>query len=175
MFGLLAAKRDYLRQPRHAVWARARNTALPLGLALSLPGGFLMAASDGQLGAVGAWGMVLVMAGSPLLTFGYLGLIAAWAARPRTALKTFMARGGTATLTAYLLQSAILSVMVYGYGLGFYGKIGAATAILIALAVGVFTLAATSLLRKRFARGPFEHALRAFTYRDARTPTPPRP
>ena len=93
-----------------------------------------------------------------------MGWLAKWAAGPESKLKTFIARGGTATLTAYLMQSIILSLIFCGYGLGLYGKIGAAGCIAIALLTGIFTLIFASLWRAKFARGPFEYLLRRFTY-----------
>jgi len=62
------------------------------------------------------------------------------------------------------MQSIILSLIFCGYGLGLYGKFGAAICIGIALATGIFTLCFASLWRAKFARGPFEYVLRQFTY-----------
>ena len=93
-----------------------------------------------------------------------MGWLAKWAAGPDSAVKTFLARGGTATLTAYLMQSIILSLIFCGYGFGLYGKIGAAGCIAIAAITGIFTICFASLWRAKYARGPFEYALRRFTY-----------
>ena len=95
---------------------------------------------------------------------GYLGLIAKWTDGPVNKFKVFMARGGTATLTAYLLQGLFLSVIFNAYGLGLYTKLDAVYCILIALIVAGLTIAFTSLWRKHFERGPFEYGLRRFTY-----------
>jgi len=164
LFGLHATRQGYLSDAHHPIWQKARRTALPIGLVLSLTGGFLYAAADTQFSAEAAVGGVLITLGAPLSTAGYLGLIAAWAARPRSALNTFMARGGTSTLTAYLLQSIILSIVFSAYGLGLYQELSAGQAIGLALAVGVFTLVVSSLIRTRFRRGPLEWVLRRMTY-----------
>ena len=164
MLGLALVKSDLIANPSAPLWSKARHIALPIGLTLSLIAAGLLAMTDNQLSSTGLFAMMLVIIGSPFATFGYLGWLAQWAAGPDTAFRTFIARGGTATLTAYLLQSIILSLVFTGYGLGFYGDIGAAGCIAIALATGIFTLIFSSLWRKKFARGPFEFLLPKFTY-----------
>ena len=108
--------------------------------------------------------MALVTLFAPFSTAGYLGLIAKWAERPITPLKIFMARGGTASLTAYLMQGLLLSLIFNNYGLGLYREIGAAGCVLIALLTGIFTVSFASLWRKKFTRGPMEYLLRSWTY-----------
>jgi len=109
-------------------------------------------------------GMAVLTLASPFSTAGYLGVIAKWAAGKPGALKTFMARGGTATLTAYLMQGLLLSLIFNAYGLSLFGQLGAVYCILIALGVGLFTLGFSSIWRLYFTRGPLEAILRAWTY-----------
>jgi uncharacterized protein len=108
--------------------------------------------------------MTLIMLGAPFSTAGYLGLIAKWAQTPGGTFKTFLARGGTASLTAYLLQGLLLSLIFNAYGLGLFEQYGAATCIAIALAVALFSISFTSLWRTKFKRGPLEEVLRRWTY-----------
>lgn len=110
------------------------------------------------------WGMFLITFFAPFSTAGYLGLIAKWAEGPMTPFKTFMARGGTASLTAYLMQGFILSLIFNNYGFGLYHEIGAAGCIFIALLTGLFTVGFASLWRTKFTRGPMEYLLRGWTY-----------
>ena len=168
LWGLAAAKSRAIADPTRPGWARARRVALPLGLGISAFGAALMVQADTLFSWQSGVGNFLIALGAPLSTLGYLGLIAKWAECPPSALKTFMARGGTSTLTAYLLQSLILSWIFSGYGLGLYGTLGAAPCIAIALATGLLTLIVTSLIRTRFQRGPFEWLLRKWTYLGAR-------
>jgi len=95
---------------------------------------------------------------------GYIGLIAKWSEGPISKTKVFLARGGNASLTAYLLQSFILSLVFAGYGLGYYGKLSAFDCIALAFCVGLLTIAFASLWRTRFKQGPMEMLLRRFTY-----------
>ena len=113
-------------------------------------------------------GMTLIMLGSPFSTAGYLGLIAKWAETPGGTIKTFLARGGTSSLTAYLMQGLILSLIFNAYGLGLFEKLGAATTTGIAAGVAIFTIAFASLWRIMFKRGPLEYVLRTWTYLGSR-------
>lgn len=164
LFGLAAVKSEIISNPTAPIWAKARSVAFPIGVLISVAGAYIIATVDGLITTREISGLALISLGSPFATFGYLGWLAKWAAGPETAFKTFIARGGTATLTAYLLQSLILSFIFSGYGFGLYGEIGAAGCIAIALATGIFTLVFVSLWRIKFRQGPFEYALRRFTY-----------
>ena len=164
IWGLIAVKTGVLTDMKAKIWSKARRVYLPLGLLLNLLGAYFYVSSPLPLSGASFLGLSFIVIGAPFSTLGYLGLIAKWASAPDSALKTFMARGGTATLTAYLMQSILLSLVFNGYGLGQYGQLGAFACIMIALAVGIFTLCFVSLWRIKFSHGPFEFALRRFTY-----------
>lgn len=164
IWGLIAVKTGVLSDAGAAIWAKGRRVYLPIGIVLSVIGAYLYTTAEGALASQSIFGLAVIVLGAPFSTLGYLGLIAKWVAGPMSRLKVFMARGGTATLSAYLMQSIILSLVFCGYGLGYFGRLGAAACIIIALGVAVFTLITMSLWRKRFAYGPFEFVLRRFTY-----------
>jgi uncharacterized protein len=168
LFGLAAVKSDIIANPKAALWRTFRRICLPIGLSGSVVGAALTLRSDTFLDVTTMWGIALIFIFAPLSSVGYLGLIAKWAARtpgPKEGkIRTFMARGGTATLTAYLMQSLILSFIFNAYGLGLYGKLGAAGCIAIAFGTALFTLMFSSLWRTKFTRGPLESLLRSWTY-----------
>lgn len=164
VFGLAMVKSGIVADPRAEMWSKARRMAFPIGVAISVYAAYLTATTASQTSSAATLAFALMTFGAIFSTFGYMGWLAKWAVGPDSALRTFVARGGTATLTAYLMQSIILSLIFCGYGLGLYGNIGAAGCITIALATGVFTLIFASLWRAKFARGPFEYVLRLFTY-----------
>ncbi len=168
LLGLAAVKSDLIANPGAKLWKTFRRVFLPIGLAGSIIAAYLMMTAEEVLSAQMMWGMALLFAAAPLSSAGYLGLIAKWVEGPASGLKTFMARGGTATLTAYLMQSLLLSFIFNNYGLGLYAQLGAAKCIAIALAVALFTLVFSSLWRKKFSRGPMEAVLRRWTYLGAR-------
>jgi uncharacterized protein len=109
-------------------------------------------------------GFALVIIGSPFSTMGYLGLIAAWSQRPPSPLRDFLVRAGGGSLTAYLLQGLLMSLVFSGYGLGLVGKLGAATYIPIGAAAAVISLLFVGWWRGRHALGPVESLLRRWVY-----------
>ena len=164
LFGLAAVKSDVIAHPKAAVWRRCRRVFLPIGIFGSLVGAYVQSLGDSMLAPLNMLGMTLIAFFALFLSAGYLGLIAKWAEKPMTGLTAFLARGGTASLTAYLMQGLILSLIFNAYGLGLFGKLDAIYCILIALAAALFTLTFTSLWRTRFTRGPMEYGLRKLTY-----------
>lgn len=164
LFGLSAARRGLVADPSAPFWRRARIIGLPIGIALNLIGAALLSNGGDSFDPAQTAGLTLIVLGSPFSTAGYLGLIAAWAARPPTPATRFLARAGSATLTAYLLQGLLLSLVFSGYGLGLYGELGAGACIGIAALVAGASLAFTGVWRARFARGPAEMLLRGWTY-----------
>jgi uncharacterized protein len=109
---------------------------------------------------------LLIEAGSflPLALAFAVGLLLALqspclarAARPFAAL-------GQMALTNYLMQSVVLSLLFYGYGLGLHGRLGSAAAVVIGLTVYATQMAFCQwwLLKYRF--GPVEWLWRSLTY-----------
>lgn len=168
LFGFSAVKRGTISDPAAPFWGRCRRIFLPIGLVVSALGAWFTLRGQGMMDSNMMIGMALITLGSPFSTAGYLGLIAKWAETPRGVIKTFLARGGTASLTAYLMQGLILSLIFNPYGLGLFEQLGAATAIGIAAIVALFTIAFASLWRTQFPRGPLEYVLRGWTYLGSR-------
>ena len=168
LFGLSAVKRGTIANPSAPFWKRSRHLFLPIGLIISGAGAWFTLQGNGMMDPNMMIGMALIMIGSPFSTAGYLGLIAKWAESPDGPIKTFFARGGTASLTAYLMQGLLLSLIFNPYGLGLFEKLGAAACVGIAAVVALFTIAFASLWRTNFKRGPLEYVLRGWTYLGAR-------
>jgi len=164
LFGLAATRAKILSDPAAPIWNKARSRYLPLGILLSVVGAYVYTTVDSPVSSRGMLGFAIIFLAAPFVSLGYIGLIARWSQGPVTALKTFAARGGTATLTAYLMQSLILSIIFCGYGFGLYREIGAFGCTLIASCTGIVTIAFVSWWRKKYKRGPMELLLRRWTY-----------
>ena len=164
LFGLAAVRNDTIAQPSAKFWQTSRRVYLPIGLLISAAGAWLTITATSMIEPRMMLGMAIIALGSPFSTAGYLGLIAKWSLAPSGPIKTFFARGGTASLTAYLLQNALFTLIFYGFALGLYAKLGAASVIGIAVLVALFSIAFCSLWRTQFKRGPLEYVLRGFTY-----------
>lgn len=168
LFGFSAVKRGTISNPSAPFWKRCRHVFLPIGLVISCTGAWLVLKGFGSQNPTLMAGMALLTLGSPFSTAGYLGLIAKWAETPKGTIKTFLARGGTSSLTAYLMQGLILSLIFNAYAFGQFEVWSAGTCIAIAAATAIFTIAFASLWRTQFKRGPLEYVLRSWTYFGAR-------
>ncbi len=164
LFGLAAVRNDLISRADAPFWKRARRVFLPIGLIISLAGAWLVLQGTSMVSSEMMWGMLLITIGSPFASAGYLGLLAKWTMAGNGPIKTFLARGGTASLTAYLLQGLIFTLIFYEYGLGLYMQVGAAGCFVIALLVAIASIVFTSLWRTKFRRGPTEEVLRRWTY-----------
>ncbi|MCH2191025.1 MAG: DUF418 domain-containing protein [Gammaproteobacteria bacterium] len=164
LLGLASARSSVLTDPSAPIWVKSRRVYLPLGLVISALGAYLFALSESPLYGDAMLGTLLIFIGAPFSSIGYIGLIAKWSSGESAPLKIFFARGGTSSLTAYVMQSLILSLVFCGYGLGMFGQLSAAFCILIALATGLVTILFSSLWRTKFKRGPLEELLRRWTY-----------
>jgi uncharacterized protein len=83
--------------------------------------------------------------------------------RLRRWLQPLVAVGRTA-LTVYLTQTLIGTSLLYGFGLGWLGRIGTATAILIAVAVFALQAVVATLWLRAFHYGPVEWVWRSLTF-----------
>ncbi|MDF1679557.1 DUF418 domain-containing protein [Ponticaulis sp.] len=170
LIGLGFFKLGLLSQPDHKFWKTSLFVLLPIGLILSFYGSNVYVEAPQRESAQGLFGMAIMILGSPFSTFGYIGVIALIARMGTGPVLQFLARGGSATLSAYLLQSVIMCIVTLPIGFGLFGQLGALPAVLIALATGIFTLCFVSLWLTKFKRGPMEILLRRWTYLGYRQP-----
>jgi uncharacterized protein len=118
-----------------------------------VPDWTVLIATTGQL--VGAPALMLFYVAGVTL----LARTATWG--PRLAL---LAPVGRMALTNYLLQSIICTLIFYGYGLGFFGQIGAAAGILLTLVIYAAQIPFSHWWLSCFRFGPAEWLWRTLTY-----------
>jgi len=160
--GLAAAKVDFF-QPGNAVYLAIRRRfphLLGAGLVLNLVyalsvGGWL---GQGLAAAVAFAGLAI---GGPMLACAYL-VMAVEMAR-RGLFQNATAAAGRMSLTAYVLEGVLAGLVFNGYGLGLYGRVGAAGCLLIAVGIFAATHVFAELWLRRHAHGPLEAILRAVT------------
>ncbi|MBY9067649.1 DUF418 domain-containing protein [Hyphomonas sp. WL0036] len=162
--GIALAKLDVFDQPSAKIWKISRRFLLPIGLAGSIWAATLLMSAPGMVSSRFLFGSALLMAFSPLSALGYAGLISLLARRRAGATTHFLARAGSASLTAYLLQSVIFSALYSGYGAGLFGNMSTSEAFLTAILVGMFSLGFCGVWRAHLAYGPMEILLRRVTY-----------
>lgn len=102
---------------------------------------------------------------APLLSLAYVSAICLLALRPAwgRGLQA-LAPVGQMALTNYLLQSIICTLIFYGYGLAFFGKMGAAMGIVLTVTIYLALIPFSHWWMKRFQYGPAEWLWRSMTY-----------
>ena len=163
-FGLAAVKTRTIDAPDAKIWRLSRMVFLPIGLIGSAAGAWLLYTADLTVLSTFFFGFALLMTFSPFAALGYTGLIAKLSTGANGPVRRFLARAGSASLTAYLLQSVLLAYMFTAYGLGQYGKLGAGALFAIALAVTISSILFAGVWRSVADRGPVEFLLRKITY-----------
>jgi len=158
--GFLAGRYGLLSEPeRHEqIWRLCRRLGY-VGFPLTLAGAWLIA-GPGSIGAASLQpreliGTLLVAAAAPLVTASYLGLLVTLRARFSDLLRPFRSIGRM-SLTTYLLQSILLCLVFCGWGLGLFGQVSNALAIMIGMGVYICLALAASLWLARFEQGPME-------------------
>ena len=106
--------------------------------------------------------MALGFITAPILTAGYIGSLALLIARKPNFLSV-MAPAGRMSLTVYIGESALLSLIFAGYGLGYFGQWGALPVVLTSIASWAVLSIFAWLWMKRFTQGPLEHVLALIT------------
>ncbi|WP_213422297.1 DUF418 domain-containing protein [Bhargavaea massiliensis] len=103
--------------------------------------------------------------GGPILTVGYVGFILLFL-QSGLVRKVFhpVASAGRMSLTVYLTQSIIATLIFYSYGLGYYGKLPVSLGTWLAVAIFAIQCILADLYFQKFRLGPFEHIWRRLTY-----------
>ncbi len=163
-FGLAAVKAGIIDQPAAPIWTLARRVFLPIGLAGSALGSWVLLQATSSIDSVFIFGSAVMMGFSGFAAVGYAGWIAAISDSKTGPVRRFLARAGSASLTAYLFQSVLFAAIFSAYGLGAFGQLSAGPAIAIAAGVGIASLAFAGTWRSFAPRGPMEVVLRRITY-----------
>jgi uncharacterized protein len=158
LFQNIAAKLDFFRR---VMW---------IGLAIGLPGSIFAVWAMLEAGMMtptflSATATLVATFANPALSAFYVsGLILlfhhpTW--RPRL---EPLRNAGRMALTNYLMQSLICTTIFYGYGLGYFGKIGPRWLPLFVIAIYAMELAWSHRWMQRFQFGPAEWVWRTLTY-----------
>jgi uncharacterized protein len=165
LLGLYVGKRGIVRDvmAHEAFLRRVRLWGLLLGLIVS--GGVILLQQQLSLFSTFYTQFLNIALAGPLLSMGYAATIVLLAQQEtwRTRLAPLAATGRMA-LTNYLLQSLIFTTIFYGYGLGFFGQVGAATGLLLTIVIYALQIPLSAWWLRRFQFGPIEWLWRSLTY-----------
>ena len=167
--GLVAGRRHLFARPElHLrLWQSGLRWGLSLGLALGLLSAWLVVGPGAQVGVWGlreTAGVALGFAGAPLLSWGYVSVLAMMHARGVRALAVFRP-AGRMSLSGYIGESFILSLVFCAYGVGLYGTLNAGAVSLLALSTWIALDLLARAMHSRWGSGPLESLLRRFSAR----------
>ncbi len=141
---------------------------------LGLPVGFGLMALSVQLGTLAEPEQMTLRYALQVGTFLLAGLLLALAyaatlvlalqGRAGPALQRWLAPAGRMALSNYLLQSIVLTLVFYGYGLGWFERMPRAWQLVLACALFALQLLASRWWLARFGFGPAEWLWRWLTY-----------
>jgi uncharacterized protein len=162
--GLIAGRHRVFSDPDRypALWRVGIRSGLWIGLPLGLLSAALSIGPGTAAGAGGKTelvGVVLNFASAPFLSYGYIAALARLRQRFPDSLRVFRP-AGRMSLTGYLGESILLSLIFCGYGGALFGQVGVAVATLIGIGVWAVLDGFSHLWLKRFEQGPFEMLLR---------------
>jgi uncharacterized protein len=163
VLGLRASRvRLLARADAHgALWRKLAGWGWGLGLPLQAVSAWLQVDAIGAgtpYSVLGALGFALNFSTAPLLTAGYVGSMALLIQR-RPAFGAMLAPAGRMSLTVYIGESALMSLVFAGYGLGYFGQWGLFPVVLTGIGSWVLLSVFAGCWMCRFERGPLELGL----------------
>ena len=164
--GLVAGRHRFLAQleKRRGTWRHMAIWGLAIGVPMQIAATALAYSGSGSLGTdfESMAGLALIVSTAPVLSAGYVGALALISiARPR--LLAPLQDPGRASLTIYIGQSLVLSILFCGWGFGLFGDLGAAAVTVVAVLTWVGLAIAMHLWLGRFRQGPLETLMARWT------------
>jgi uncharacterized protein len=167
--GLVAGRRSLFARPElhRPLWQAGLRWGLSPGLCLGILSAWLVVGPGAQVGSWGlreTAGIALGFAGAPLLSWGYVSVLATMHAGGVQTLAIFRP-AGRMSLSGYIGESLILSIVFCAYGLGLFGKLNAGAVSALALGTWIVLDLLAKATQSRWAIGPLESLLRRFSAR----------
>ena len=167
--GLVAGRRSLFARPElhRPLWQAGLRWGLSPGLCLGFLSAWLVVGPGAQVGSWGlreTAGIALGFAGAPLLSWGYVSVLATMHAGGVQTLAIFRP-AGRMSLSGYIGESLILSIVFCAYGLGLFGKLNAGAVSALALGTCIVLDLLAKATQSRWAIGPLESLLRRFSAR----------
>lgn len=165
LVGLAAAKTGVFENVDR--YRSAFKKLLAFGLPIGLLGGVALAWTVLESSIESPWvlaGFGITTLTGPLLMGAYVAIFALGSAsRIGQSAIAALAPMGRMALSNYILQSVLMGLVFYGYGLGQFGKLSPFEVLLVAIAIYALLLVFSRLWMQRHKYGPLEWLLRAFT------------
>ena len=168
LFGLRAGRERLLSKPLEKLnLGRKIKVALLIGLPLQIAGAVIAVlneqstkTSEGTYLAA----LVLCFVTAPLLTFGYVALFLRWMHTGSRGVN-WLRQAGRMSLTVYLSQSVIVSLIFAPWGLGLFQEVPLWAVLLIAVGLWAVLVQLSNYWLSRFDQGPLERVMGMLTKR----------
>ena len=165
--GLVAGRRSLLARPElhRPLWQAGLRWGLSSGLCLGFLSAWLVVGPGAEVGSWGlreTAGIAIGFAGAPLLSWGYVSVLATIHASGMQTLAIFRP-AGRMSLSGYIGESLILSIVFCAYGLGLFGKLNAGAVSALAMGTWIVLDQLAKATQSRWASGPLENLLRRFS------------
>ncbi len=171
LLGLLAARKSALSSGSTVLKLDVMiKYGLVLGLPIQVLAGIIFTVNENSSNrseSLYFWMLVISLIFAPLLSMGYIGLILKQLEKSGHWLMQ-LSFPGRMSLTNYISQSLILSLIYGPWGLGLFQRIEFWKSFIIAILVWLLLLMASKLLLSRFSQGPAEWLLGRLTQKKRR-------
>jgi uncharacterized protein len=161
--GLVAGRKRLLSQvdayPR--LWRLGSRVGLIVGLPCGLLSAWLVIGADAAQSVRATVGILIGFITAPALTFGYLAWLVQWyeSIQSTSRVVQWFAQPGRMSLTGYIGESALMSMVFCGYGLGWFGTLGVASVSFIAVVSWLLIKLLSLVWLRYFEQGPLESLL----------------
>ena len=159
MIGAGAGKMQWLEKAgsQWKKWLVILLIALPVGLAIKMMPFFA--------GLSISYQYIQDAIGGPILGMAYIaGIVLIMRSAKAAKLLHPLSSAGRMSITIYIMQSVIGTLIFYHYGLGLYGEISLATGTWLAFAIYIIQVIFAEIWLAKFNQGPIEKFWRFLTY-----------
>ncbi|WP_026801982.1 DUF418 domain-containing protein [Pontibacillus halophilus] len=156
LIGMIAAKRSWfvhIEEHRHR-WQRGAILGSIVGISCK---SFVIIFPALPIGST------FYLIGGPILSLGYISMFVLVLNRDHLLVRG-LSSVGRYSLTNYILQSVVCTTLFYGYGFGWFGKIGVTAGVGISFLLFALQWGGSLLYSQYFRTGPLEWVIRVFTY-----------
>ncbi len=168
LFGLRAGRERLLSKPLEELkLGRKIKVAFLVGLPLQVTGAVIAVLNEQSTKTsegTYVFALVLCFVTAPLLTFGYVALFLRWMQGGSRGVN-WLRQGGRMSLTVYLSQSIVVSLIFAPWGLGLFQEVPLWAVLLIAVGVWAVLVQLSNYWLKRFDQGPLERVMHLLTKR----------
>ncbi|MFN2189451.1 MAG: DUF418 domain-containing protein, partial [Candidatus Promineifilaceae bacterium] len=168
LLGFYAGKKGYFENlaEKRRLFRRTQIIGLVVGLLFAGFSVLVMVRPETVSPAWQSWVRIATRTiGAPALMLFYVSTITLLSQRePWTGRLASLAPVGRMALTNYLMQSILLTLLFYGYGLALYGEIGPTVGLILTLIVYGSQIRFSAWWLERYRFGPMEWLWRTLTY-----------